>query len=63
MPFPFPFPLCKSREDTTNLADMRIIRGGSWFSDVSGIHAANRGADDPNIFYNVLGFRCARSYQ
>ncbi len=40
---------------------LRVLRGGSWVSDVGGVRATNRLEDDP-IFTRInVGFRCARS--
>jgi formylglycine-generating enzyme required for sulfatase activity len=44
-------------------ANSRVVRGGSW-SDFERIaRAAVRNSGDPDLRGNILGFRCARSYE
>jgi formylglycine-generating enzyme required for sulfatase activity len=38
----------------------RVMRGGSWGSDESGLRASNRYKDAPDYNYYVVGFRCIR---
>ena len=42
-------------------SDYRVIRGGSWYTDGSGLRATNRNFENPYNSYDTLGFRCARS--
>ena len=38
----------------------RVLRGGSWNSDVpSWVRAASRDSDEPAYRVNFIGFRCA----
>jgi len=39
----------------------RVLRGGSWGNDESGIHSAFRNLNDPVSSNVSLGFRCSRS--
>jgi len=41
-----------------NSGSERVIRGGSWGSDVESIRSSNRYAISPNEYYGNLGFRC-----
>jgi formylglycine-generating enzyme required for sulfatase activity/predicted Ser/Thr protein kinase len=40
--------------------DLRVLRGGSWYSDMSYARGAGRFGDSPDESYNRYGFRCAR---
>lgn len=40
----------------------RVLRGGSWLTDVDYVRAAFRYGGTPDVRYRILGFRCARSY-
>lgn len=42
---------------------MRVMRGGSWYTDIYSdyVRAAARSYDKPDIRFDILGFRCARS--
>ena len=42
-------------------SDYRVIRGGSWYTDGSGLRITNRNFENPFNSYDTLGFRCARS--
>jgi CubicO group peptidase (beta-lactamase class C family)/formylglycine-generating enzyme required for sulfatase activity len=37
---------------------LRVVRGGSWFTDGMGSRAANRFKTAPATYYSLLGFRC-----
>lgn len=39
----------------------RVYRGGSWIHGWRGASTATRGYDEAGIYYDWLGFRCARS--
>jgi len=41
---------------------VRVLRGGSWVTDVDSLRSANRNEDNPNYTFNNVGFRCAREY-
>ena len=46
----------------TSVIALRVIRGGSWGSDPSGVRVADRNyAGNPTSAYDVVGFRCAGS--
>ncbi|MBP6177862.1 MAG: SUMF1/EgtB/PvdO family nonheme iron enzyme [Anaerolineales bacterium] len=40
--------------------DSRVLRGGSWGSNVSGVRSANRLRFDPSLTDINVGFRCSR---
>jgi hypothetical protein len=40
---------------------LRVIRGGSWYSEASTLRSAYRGNNYPGIGRDILGFRVARS--
>jgi len=39
----------------------RVLRGGSWFSEIDFVPSTYRGTRNPSIFFEYLGFRCAYS--
>jgi formylglycine-generating enzyme required for sulfatase activity len=39
---------------------LRVVRGGSWATDVSGLRSADRGWNRPNAGSSSIGFRVAR---
>jgi formylglycine-generating enzyme required for sulfatase activity len=41
--------------------DSRVVRGGAWGFYPHDVRSADRGRDDPDITYETIGFRCARS--
>ena len=41
--------------------EYRVLRGGSWSLNDSGVRSADRYFDDPDNWYNNHGFRCVRS--
>ena len=41
----------------------RVLRGGSWNDTTGAVRCAGRGWADPDVRYNSVGFRCARSSQ
>lgn len=41
-------------------SDVKILRGGSWFDDARGVHAADRNFGAPAIRVSTVGFRCSR---
>jgi len=41
--------------------DFRVMRGGSWYPDWSGVRAAGRSSRDPGNTASGTGFRCAGS--
>ena len=41
--------------------DNRVLRGGSWFNVSRYLRSASRSRNDPDIRYNVNGFRVART--
>jgi formylglycine-generating enzyme required for sulfatase activity len=40
--------------------DQKVIRGGSWNSNIAGARAASRAGSAPDGRYFDVGFRCAR---
>jgi formylglycine-generating enzyme required for sulfatase activity len=55
----YPYNAADGREDLTS-GDSRVIRGGSWSQDPHDLTAFYRSWSGPNLFENVIGFRCAR---
>lgn len=53
------------REVDSNIdsSNLRMVRGGSWINDASGVRAAFRGAHLPSNENVNFGFRCVLSYQ
>ena len=41
--------------------EYRVLRGGSWTSNVNYLRTADRAGDDPGYSYSHIGFRCATS--
>ena len=39
----------------------KVLRGGSWFHLGASLRVAKRYSDDPSSYFNVYGFRCART--
>jgi len=61
---PYPYDATDGREDlnSSNLSDLRVLRGGSWwYYDNLNIRSADRGGNYQTIASNSLGFRCALS--
>jgi formylglycine-generating enzyme required for sulfatase activity len=40
--------------------DIRVIRGGSWFSDSNYLRVSNRDWHEPLVKSDYVGFRCVR---
>ena len=40
---------------------LRVLRGGSFYNDVTGLECANRNRSEPHVRNGNFGFRCARS--
>jgi formylglycine-generating enzyme required for sulfatase activity len=38
----------------------KVMRGGSWFNTSLSLRAAQRNADPPGLFFDAVGFRCAK---
>lgn len=58
---PYPYDATDGRESNTDDNSLRIIRNGSWNSDVSiQLLSAFRDRLHPSYSFNSLGFRCAR---
>jgi formylglycine-generating enzyme required for sulfatase activity len=55
---PYPYNVSNDLNDPTG-HDLRVIRGGSWFSPVLRARTVSRGMNDPFFADNDLGFRCA----
>jgi formylglycine-generating enzyme required for sulfatase activity len=46
----------------TDCADaLRVVRGGAWFNGPLHVRAASRDSDSPDMRYDIVGFRIARS--
>ncbi len=56
----YPYNANDGREDI-NSSENRIIRSGSWLDFDSTVNSSIRYGDDPSNYYNMIGFRCARS--
>jgi formylglycine-generating enzyme required for sulfatase activity len=55
------YPYESDHESETNSADVRVLRGGSWFNNLTSfLRAAYRGRNGSNYRFNYVGFRCAR---
>jgi formylglycine-generating enzyme required for sulfatase activity len=61
--FKYPYVASDGRENITNQVNMRIVRGGSWGSNVNGLRITHRGYNDPNTTNEFRGFRCAFSVE
>ncbi len=61
---PYPYNPADGREERSNPGgyDGRVLRGGSWYSNSSDLHIANRSRYYPVNTWTFSGFRCARSY-
>jgi serine/threonine-protein kinase len=42
-------------------SDYRVVRGGSWYTDVDALRVTNRNLENPYNTYDTLGFRCAQN--
>ena len=51
----------KDGRENLEIADSRVLRGGSWLSNDSYLRSANRGRSYPSLTYLSIGFRCSRS--
>ena len=40
---------------------VRVVRGGSWYTDRATVRGAYRGWNDPWCWYDDIGFRLART--
>ena len=61
------YPYDASHESDTDTQRPRVIRGGAWYNlRPSDFRATYRGVGDPvihpDMMFDLLGFRCARSY-
>jgi sulfatase modifying factor 1 len=52
-----------AKDNPTGPADgiFRVIRGGSWFYDYSGLRVTDRESSNPSFRYGYVGFRLCRS--
>ena len=41
--------------------DVKVLRGGGWYSEVASVRAARRSANTSDVRHGYIGFRCARS--
>jgi len=57
--FPYPYKKDDGRESNEN--NNRVLRGGSWGSDLTGLRATYRYRVGPDFVNDGVGFRCARS--
>lgn len=55
---PYPYDALDGREDLT-LKTRRVVRGGSYYEDFSGVRSSDRYWLDPDLHYMHVGFRCA----
>jgi formylglycine-generating enzyme required for sulfatase activity len=39
--------------------EIKVLRGGSWFDDMSHVRYVRRGVGNPLSRHNLFGFRCA----
>jgi formylglycine-generating enzyme required for sulfatase activity len=44
-----------------NSSTNRVLRGGAWYVDSSGVRSSDRGYNTPDFTYNSIGFRVARA--
>lgn len=51
----------KSNPKGPDLGDFRVIRGGSWFYDYSGLRISDRESANPAYRYGYIGFRLCHS--
>lgn len=51
----------KSNPKGADAGDFRVIRGGSWFYDNSGLRISDRGSANPAYRYGYIGFRLCHS--
>jgi serine/threonine-protein kinase len=59
---PYPYDAADGREDSEDTTSDRVVRGGSWFSNlVEHFRTVDRNSGPPDAFINHIGFRCARS--
>jgi serine/threonine-protein kinase len=58
---PYPYDPKDGREDLFAFGD-RVLRGGSWNFSIIGLRASHHDEyNDPELWINSIGFRCARS--
>jgi formylglycine-generating enzyme required for sulfatase activity len=57
---PYPYDATDGRENLDS-SDARVLRGGSWGSNVDGVRSAYRSWGDPAATSGSIGFRCSRS--
>ena len=55
------YPYDETDESVSDNNIARVLRGGSWDGNGFSERSVSRGANDPNIQYNIGGFRCVRS--
>jgi formylglycine-generating enzyme required for sulfatase activity/dipeptide/tripeptide permease len=55
----YPYDPLDGREDTSNITASRVIRGGSFYDDMSLLRPSSRQAADPTRGYDFVGFRVA----
>jgi formylglycine-generating enzyme required for sulfatase activity len=56
----YPYSETDGRNNNDNRTDVRVLRGGSWFSLDGGVRSALRLRDYPTLSYDHFGFRCVR---
>ncbi len=59
---PYPYNPGDSREDTTLTNVILVLRGGSWGYSGFDVRTPDRGGRNPDVSFNIIGFRCSRSY-
>jgi formylglycine-generating enzyme required for sulfatase activity len=61
--YPYPYNLADNRENSSDTAGLRVVRGGSWMQGADIMQASLRVAQEPDARNNTTGFRCARDFQ
>jgi formylglycine-generating enzyme required for sulfatase activity len=58
-PKPYPYDPQDGREDMQKVS-LRVVRGGSWYLNATGLQTTFRAATVPNRAASNIGFRCVR---
>ena len=53
----YPYDVADDRENPENSDDRRVVRGGSWNTDLDFVRACVRRDDAPDCRFSILGFR------
>jgi formylglycine-generating enzyme required for sulfatase activity/tRNA A-37 threonylcarbamoyl transferase component Bud32 len=61
---PYPYDATDGREvdGSSDSSSARGLRGSSWLNESGDVRATNRYSFKPSDSYDIVGFRCARSY-